>query len=348
MAREPLVFAEMPGLRARPYLPIANAPTPIEPIRAGALARSDRVFIKRDDRISNLYGGNKIRRFEFILPKALDEGARTIVTVGGTASTQVTATILLGRSVGLDVTAVLFDQPKTDFMREALAIDLRAGGNLVYGGGYARTARVFFQERARAFKPFVIPPGASGPLANLGYVDAMLEIAAQVEAGAMPRPDRIVVACGSGGTVAGLAVGVSWLGWSTTVVGVRITDLIASNPLTLAFLVDRTARFIEAHGGPPRERLKRAKVAMDHRFIGGGYGFSTPAAELGARAIAPVIGAPGEVTYSGKAYAALERQAHEHPGEVILFVATLSSIGRTPDRMTPPAGAPASISRLFA
>lgn len=343
MALEPLLFAEIPGLRSRPWLQIAQRPTPIEPIsRFG-----DRVFVKRDDRICDVYGGNKIRRFEFILPKALEAGARTILTVGGTASTQVTATILLARSVGLDVTAVLFDQPKTDFMREALALDLRAGGRLVHGGSYARTAKVFFEERAKAFRPYVIPPGASGPLANLGYVDAMLEIAAQVELGAMPRPDRIVVACGSGGTVAGLAVGVSMLGWKTTVVGVRITDLIASNPVTLAFLVDRTARLVEASGGPARARLKRARVEMEHRCIGAGYGFATAEAERGARDIEEVIGARGEVTYSGKAWAGLEKQVAEHPSDVVLFLATLSSRGRTPDRTTPPPGTDRPIARLF-
>lgn len=343
MPRETLLHAELPGLRARPFLPLVEGPTPIEPIRW----LGERVFVKRDDRISSLYGGNKIRRFEFVLAKALDRGARTIVTVGGTASTQVTATILLARSVGLDVTAVLFDQPKTDFMREALAIDLRAGGRLVHGGSYARTARVFFEERARTFKPYIVPPGASGPLANLGYVDAMLEIATQVERGAMPRPDRIVVACGSGGTVAGLAVGAALLGWKTTVVGVRITDLIASNPLTLAFLVDRTARLVEASGGPSRERLKGARVEMEHGCIGPGYGFSTPDAEEGAREVERVIGAPGEVTYSGKAFVGLKKQLRAHPKDVVLFLATLSSVGRTPHLRTPPTDAPASIARLF-
>lgn len=343
MAREPLLFAELPGLRSRPYLPLANAPTPIQPLAA----LGERVFIKRDDQSAEIYGGNKIRRFELVLAKALDEGARTIVTVGGTASTQVTATILLGRSVGLDVTAVLFDQPKTEFMREALALDLRAGGRLVHGGSYARTARVFFEERARAFRPFVIPPGASGPLANLGYVDAMLEIAQQVERGDMPRPDRIVVACGSGGTVAGLAVGVSMLGWKTTVVGVRITDLIASNPVTLAFLADRTARLVAASGGPSRERLGRARIEMEHRCIGQGYGYSTEDAERGARAIAPVLGVPGEVTYSGKAWAGLEKQLADHPRDVVLFLATLSSRGRTPDRVSAPEGTDGAIARLF-
>lgn len=342
--REPLVFAAARGLRTLPFLPLTDLPTRVERIaRFG-----ERVWIKRDDEVAELYGGNKIRRFELLLARALDEGARTLLTVGGLASTQVAATILFGRSLGLDVTAVLFDQPHTAFMRESLALDVRAGGRLVYGGGYARTVARYLEERRRAFRPFTILPGASSPLPNLGYVDALLELAGQVERGEMPRPDRIVVPAGSGGTVAGLTVGVSWLGWPTRVVGVRITDLVASNPLTLGALVHATARFVSRHGGPPREALTRARFEMDHRFLGEGYGYPTPEAERGAAAVGEVLGVPGEVTYSGKAWAALERKVAEHPRDVILFWSTLSSRGRTPDRTDPPPDTPSAICPLFA
>jgi len=344
--RELLLFSELPGLRSIPFLPIASAPTPVERITAFP-EFGDRVFVKRDDRASTIYGGNKIRRLELLLAKAADEGARTIVTAGGLASTQVTATILLGRTFGFDVTAVMFDQPKTDFLREALAVDLRAGGRLVYGGSYARTARLFVRERARAMRPFTILPGAATPLCNLAYVDAMLELAQQVERGELPRPTRIVVPQGSGGTVAGIAVGASLLGWDTVVVGVRITDLAVSNRATIALLVDQTARLIARSGGPARRRLTRTRVEVDHRFIGKGYGHATPEAEAGARDVSKVIGAPGEITYSGKAFAGLRRQVAEHPDDVVLFWATLSSVGRTPTRMAPPDGAPTDIAAFF-
>src|SRR6188768_952119 len=93
--RELLLHAEVPALRKLPFLPIAMTPTPVERVAS----MGDRVYVKRDDRVSDLYGGNKVRRFEYLLGRALDEGAKTLVTVGGLASTQVTATILLGRSV---------------------------------------------------------------------------------------------------------------------------------------------------------------------------------------------------------------------------------------------------------
>src|SRR5262249_16377164 len=88
--REPLLFAALPGIaRPLPWTPPAPGPTAVEPCTAIAdyLGRDD-VWMKRDDLISPLYGGNKVRRYEFVLADALARGARAIVTTGGLASTQ--------------------------------------------------------------------------------------------------------------------------------------------------------------------------------------------------------------------------------------------------------------------
>ncbi|HVY47397.1 MAG TPA: pyridoxal-phosphate dependent enzyme, partial [Minicystis sp.] len=194
------LFDALPGLEESvPWTPLADAPTPVEPCTAieDWLGRS-RVWVKRDDRAGSVYGGNKVRRFEFLLADAKRRGARELVTVGGLASTQVMATILYGRAMGFDVTAVLFDQPVTEFARRALRVGHAAGGKLVRGGGYLMTA-ARLARAARRPGTYFVPPGASTPLANLGYVDAMLELGEQVKAGAMPRPDRIVLPAGSGG-----------------------------------------------------------------------------------------------------------------------------------------------------
>ncbi len=345
--REPLVFSALPALRRTPFIALADGPTPITPIEGPGFA--DRVFAKREDRSSAIYGGNKVRRLELLFGAANERGARTILTAGGLASTQVTATIVHGVRLGFDVRAVLFDQPETPFVRESLAMNVRAGGRLVHGGSYARTAALFLREEARAFRPFVILPGASTPLCNLSYVDAMLEVAASVERGELPRPTRIVAPCGSGGTVAGLAVGAALLGWNVTVVGVRITALAVSNRFTVAMLVDATARLVEKRGGPSRARLTKTRVEIDHRFIGKGYGFSTPDAERGARRIERVIGRArrGHVLGQGILRRSSDKPL-DHPRDTLLFFATLSSTGRTPERVDVPEGTPTELRRFFA
>src|SRR5689334_22997393 len=189
------ILEEFPELeRTVPWRPLVKAPTPVEPAGAieGYLGRGG-VFHKRDDLVSPLYGGNKVRRFEYLLADAEARGARRLITVGGLASTQMMATVLFGRGAGFEVTAALFDQPVTRFAREALLTGAAGGGDLVYGGGYLTTALRTIQALRGAERSYLILPGASNPLALLGYVDAMLELGEQVRRGEAPQPEVIVL-----------------------------------------------------------------------------------------------------------------------------------------------------------
>lgn len=318
------MFPELPDLV--PHRPLVHAPTPVERIAPADRFGRDDLWIKRDDVVSPLYGGNKIRRFEFLLADAEEKGRRTLVTIGGLASTQVTATILFGKALGFEVAAIFFDQPITDFLRRAVALDAAAHPVLVYGGSYAGTAWRGFTTYRKLDRPYLIAPGASSPLALLGYVDAMLELGEQVARGEMPRPDRIVLPAGSGGTAAALALGCAILGWPTIITAVRITEPIACNRATLRLWIERTRAFLKRRSPTfARLRLPDFHVEVDGRALGEGYGYPTPEAEAAIEPIRAMIGAPGEVTYSGKAVAALQLIAAEHPRETILFWNTLSS-----------------------
>lgn len=330
MSEDLPVFEVAPGLARRPFLPLSRRPTPVESLAALSGGRfSDRLWVKREDLVSDRYGGNKVRRWEWILGLARSRGIDEVITVGGLGSTQMTSLCAHGVAQGFSVTGVLFDQPSTPFVDEALALDERFGGRAIRAGGYLSTAIATLRAKRRRKRAMLIPPGASGALANIAYVDAMLELGAQVARGEAPRPDRILVACGSGGTTVGLAIGVALLGWPTRVVGVRITDLVVSNPLTLGALSHVTTRLLEREGlSSARAARLHPRPLMEHRFVGKGYGYSTPAAEEGARVFEELFGVPGEVTYSGKAFAALATIASENPRETILLVNTLSTTGR--------------------
>jgi D-cysteine desulfhydrase len=327
------LFRAFPDLVSRvPWMPLAHVPTPVEPCDAIAdyLGRGG-VFQKRDDRVSPLCGGNKVRRFEHLLPDAQRKGAREIVTVGGLASTQVMATVIFGRAYGFDVTAVLFDQPVTSFARHAILVSAGAGAHLIRGGGYASTAWRSWRAYRQAARPYFIPPGASTPVANLGYVDAALELGEQVERGECPRPDVIVLPSGSGGTLAGLAIGLAILRWPTVVVGVRITERIACNRLTIGRLIRRSTRYLRHHSEryaslalpPPRYTLYQDAV-------GKGYGYPTDEAIRAVPIVERLIGTPGEITYSAKGLAGLRAIARAHPKETILYWHTLSSAPSPP------------------
>lgn len=330
--RAPLLFDALPRLAgAVPWRPLAHLPTPVERCTAIAswLGRDD-VWMKRDDLASPLYGGNKVRRYEFILADAEQRGAKRLVTAGGLASTQAMATALFGRALGFHVRIVLFDQPITRFAKRALLVDADAGAELVWGGNYVTTVvrTIEALARDRADGNYLILPGAANALANLGYIDAMLELAAQVERGEMPRPDAIVLPTGSSGTLAALALAASWLGWETEIIGVRITLRIATNFVSIGSIVRATDRFLHARD-PQRWPRQSGKVrwSLDHRAIGGGYGHATPEAIDGIDRVSALTGAEGEVTYSGKALAALREIAQEPKwrGKTLLLWNTLST-----------------------
>jgi D-cysteine desulfhydrase len=293
--------------------------------------------MKRDDLVSSLYGGNKVRRYEFVLADAKAKGRKRIVTVGGIASTQVMATALFGKKLDFDVRAVLFEQPVTRFAQTSIKGFAASGAELIYGGGYVGTIVRAWRAYHREKDNYFIMPGAANALANIGYVDAMLELAGQVERGEMPRPDVIVLPTGSSGTLAALALGAAHLGWNTEILGVRITTALASNRLMVNTIVRATDRFLAARTPRWRRMSSRVNYTLYGGALGKGYGHPTPAAVEGASRLESLTGKTGEVTYSGKALAALHDLATTpaYADKTILLWNTLSTT-----RPEPPDDAP--------
>ena len=338
---KPLLFDAFPALaNGTPWMPLADVPTPIEPCTAieSWIGRSG-VFMKRDDLISPLYGGNKVRRWEFVLAKAKAKGKTKIVTVGGLASTQAMATTLFGKSLGFDVHIVLFDQPITNFGRDAVRGMIAAGAELEYGGNYFSTAYKTWRALKRAGdRAYFIMMGASDPLANLGFIDAMFELKQQIENGEAPRPDFIVVPTGSAGTLAALALGAAHFGWPTEIVGVRIASPLVCNRFMIERVIRATDASLVKRAVTWQSQADNVNYTLYKDALGKGYGYPTPAALEGMERVRELTGAVGEVTYSGKALAAVRVLAKKHPKANILLWNTLSTV-------RPPAPADVKIPR---
>jgi len=327
----PRLLEALPDLaRAVPWMSLASVPTAVE--RATALddwAPGLDLWVKREDQISPVYGGNKVRRYEYVLADVLARGARRVVTAGGLGSTQVMATARFCQHLGLGCTAVLFDQPVTRFAQRAMLVDVTAGAELVYGGNYLTTALATVRARYAARDHYLILPGAAEPLATLGYLDAVLELAAQVEAGAMPRPDVMVLPTGSSGTLAALSLACAWVGWPTEVVGIRIATPWACNRLTVGQLVRATGRWVARRDARfPRDLHRKARWRLWGDALGPGYGFPTPDTVEAMPVYARWTGHAGEVTYAAKMLAGLRSMARtgHWKGKTVLLWQTLSSV----------------------
>lgn len=288
---------------------IGAYPTPIE--RHGSL------WIKRDDLVSPVYGGNKVRRLERLLADARSRRKRRIVTMGAAGSHHVLATALFGAREGFEVEAVVVPQPGSDHARANLRAALAQGLQPVVAPSWKAAAALVRPDGYR------IPVGGSSPLGALGYVDAAIELAAQVRAGVMPRPDAIVFALGSGGMGAGLAVGLAAAGLDTRAVGIAISGPFPLIDAMARRLVKQTAKLAALPPGlTPR-------LEIDRRWIGRGYGYATPEGERAA-AVAASYGLVVDRTYTAKAFAAALALAAERPDETILFWHTLSSAPMEP------------------
>jgi D-cysteine desulfhydrase len=330
-ASEPALFHVFPELRAAlPRHPVVTAATPVEALRLDGLPEGS-LFVKRDERCSPLYGGNKPRKLEWILGAARARGARRLVTTGGLGTHHGLATTILGRDAGLATTLVLVMQPITAEVQRSLLLDAAWGAELVWGGGVAGAAaqvvRVLAAATLRGERPVLVPTGGSSVRGQLGFVSAAFELAEQVRAGELPEPAELYVAVGSGGTLAGLVAGLALAGLRTRVVGVLATDILAPSPRRLARMARATLRDL-------RRRLPRVPEARigerDFDFVrsqlGPGYGAATAAARA-AVAEAAAHGVPLETTYTGKCFAAvLERLRQGRLRGPILFWNTFNGV----------------------
>jgi 1-aminocyclopropane-1-carboxylate deaminase/D-cysteine desulfhydrase-like pyridoxal-dependent ACC family enzyme len=323
------LFAAFPSLRGRvPWRPLGRFPTRVHAL-PGLADRAVDLWVKRDDESGERYGGNKVRKLEFILAEAEARGVRRLVTVGGYGSHHVLATALYGRACGFAVEAVVFPQPATPHVLETLRAASACGVHFRVAASYAGVAPRLLAARARR-GALMVAPGGSSPTGTYGYVAAGLELAAQIRDGVCPRFDDVYVPLGSCGTAAGLWLGLRAAGLPTRVIGVRVVDEVVCNrPRTI-----RLARAVERRLGLtalPEWRPSRADLVVDGRFFGGGYGVPSAAAQA-AVARARSVGLRLETTYTGKTLAALlaDAEAGLLAGRKVLFVDTFSSVDLAP------------------
>jgi D-cysteine desulfhydrase len=290
---------------AIPRLALLERVTPVHRLDRLSRGPGRELWVKRDDRTAERYGGNKPRKLELLLAGARRACARTILTTGGLGSNHALATCLYGRRAGFDVHVLLFPQPVTDHVRMSLRLFSRHATRMHPGTSYdelpALVERITHDLPGSVF----FPSGGSTPLGAIGLVSAALEIADQVGRGEMPEPGTIVLAAGTCGTIAGLALGLKIAGLRTRAVGVRVVDQAMASPAAVLVLADGAARILsDADPSIPRVRLAETDFDLLHDYFGPGYGHSTTEGEAAIARARDAGGLALEPTYTGKAFAA--------------------------------------------
>lgn len=287
-------------------LPLADLPTPVTSGRIETGEVSANVDVKRDDMTSSFYGGNKLRKLEYLLRRVQEKNARCIATFGSVASNHALATTLYAERIGLPCICLLSHQTKTPAARRVLSILLQHDAEIVcYRGDYhsrIETMRRHVQGRGCS----VIPLGGSSWLGTVGYVNAGLEFAAQVAAGEAPCPGRIYIATGTMGSAGGLALGLALAGLDSSVQAVRVSPSSLMSEDRLYKLMNKTALMLNRiDPSIPADLVRRTNIETRHEFFGDGYAKSNAATDRAVAIAREQLQLSLETTYTGKAMAAL-------------------------------------------
>jgi D-cysteine desulfhydrase family pyridoxal phosphate-dependent enzyme len=297
-----------PGRALERRVALVGRPTPFEPLpRLGHALGMDpgMLWVKRDDVNGLGGGGNKARKLEFLCADAIHQGCDVLVTGGGQQSNHVRMTAAAANRVGLDCVVVVPGEAPATATGNVLLDELlgpaivrldagRAGGGLDYEAVEAAIVATTERLAAEGRRPYGIPIGGASPVGALGYVLATDELLGQAVEATGAEPDVIVVADGSGGTHAGLAVGVGDHGRILGVdVGAR-SDLDAVLPAKTAEVAALAGRSEPA--GVPE---------VDHDQVGRHYADLTDACREALLLTARTEGLLLDPVYTGKAMAGL-------------------------------------------
>jgi D-cysteine desulfhydrase len=307
---EPQLHRRYPALApSLPHVALGERPTPVR--RLGDLESGGAEIWMKDDGAfgSGGWGGNKVRKLEWLIPEARRRRAPAMLTFGGLGTNWGLAAALYGREHGVATALALLDQPVDEHVRAQLARLKASGAALHFTHSKPRTIALLpwlvARHSRRGRIPYVLPAGGSSAVGALGYVEAALEIAAQVEEGELPEPSHAIVAVGSGGTAAGLMLGLRLAGLTTRVVGIVVNDKLRLDAHTITRLALRSAHLLERRGAElPALSLAEADATITDRFIGPGYGAPT-AASQGAIERAAATGLRLDPVYTAKAMSGL-------------------------------------------
>ncbi len=299
-----------------PKISLLAGPTPLVELRnlPQYLGCKARIFIKCDDMAPMGGAGNKLRKLEYLVAEAIEQGADTLVTTGGLQSNHARLTAAVAARCGLRcelVLSQLVPQSSENYTNNGNVLLMRNFGaklHVLDPGQDAKTyARTLLQGlRTAGHKPYFIPFGGSSVQGALGYVGCAREIERQLAAQNM-QADLVFCTTGSGGTQAGLVAGFALSGSHTQVRGIsvlhpqnRMTPVVSS----LANGILLTLRHTPLPLGIPT-------VHINADQIGNGYGIPSPSGLEAIQLLGRTEGIMLDPVYTGKAFAGLLAAARQ-------------------------------------
>lgn len=296
------------------------------------------IYIKRDDLSAGthsnkkLFGGNKVRKLEFLLADAITKNANTIITLGDAGSNHAVTTAAYSEMLNLKTIYMLSPQEKADYVKRNLKLGLFYNAKLhIYPSEELRDLMIIGKSirlhQKYGIHPYIISSGGSSKIGMLGYVNAAFELKKQIKEGLLPEPDYIYVPFGSMGTALGLILGLKAAKLKSKVIPVSISDYKGDSIIINA--LTKTNSFIHSLDPSfPLLDLSIQDIGIRNEFVGSGYACFTPEGNEAISLLNETESITLDGTYSAKAFAAMIhdiRNKQIHPEETILFWNTYCS-----------------------
>ncbi|MFD1486032.1 D-cysteine desulfhydrase family protein [Lacticaseibacillus baoqingensis] len=305
-------------------------PTPVHQLKRLSKQLGVNLWLKRDDLTGpNLFGGNKIRKLEFLLGDALAQGADTVITFGATQSNHAMETAVAARKLGLTPWLYLetITPPDQTSDRGNILIDKILGAKITYVSMADRTeaqadeyamALALKQKaalEAAGHKVYIIPVGGATPIGSVGFAIGVQELLGQLE----QSPDYIVHGTGTGGTAAGLVAGVKLYGQAPQpqVLSINVSPKPLAHYAQTAELATAALQLLGS-----RETVTAADFHFDQNYFGQGYEQPTASASAAIRLLAETEGILLDPVYTGKGFAGMLdyiRTGKIAPGSNVVF-----------------------------
>ena len=302
-------------LAAQPRETLGFFPTPLTRLDRLSAKLDVNLYVKRDDFSGmSLFGGNKIRKLEYLLGDAVAKGCDTVFTYGATQSNHAMQTVTACRRLGLTPILYLnaYVQPDENDVRSNMLLDRILGAEMhivesLPGETEAQTeARCFAMGRehaarleAEGHRCYDVPMGGASPVGSCGFIGGYLEFVQQCDDLGID-PDFVYTATGTGGTLAGLTAGHRLLAKRARITAIAVSPKDAGYEARCAALGTQALRQLGS-----AETLEAVDFTVDRGYFAPGYEQPNAAATEAIRLLARTEGLLVDPVYTGKAFAGL-------------------------------------------
>ncbi|MCE7743015.1 MAG: pyridoxal-phosphate dependent enzyme [Candidatus Heimdallarchaeota archaeon] len=335
MVQEIPLFRAYPKLVSVPWVSVVNSPTPVHKMEElTRILDNGEIWVKRDDLTHETYGGNKLRKYEFVFADVLKKEKKKILTQGSIGTNHGLATAVHAKRFGLKTHLFLLEQEPSPTVLENLLCHHYFGAKLSLLKNKLHRKLAVKTKLLLDRKAYSVVIGASSPLGTLGFVNAAFELKEQIDKKLIPEPDKIFITVGSFATCAGLVLGLELAQLKSQVIGIGVTDPSWSSKEATLDLATKALELMRSKDSsiPDVSKKLSKRLVVDHSYFGGKYGVSTEEA-LEAIELAKKDELKLEYVYTGKTLGGLidySRKSKISKNEVILYWNTKSSADLTP------------------